>query len=324
MGGHYTLNRRRATALASTVLANIRQDEISTHSRAGRNKMYMISAGPNNQFLLKQSVSKRGQIGEANAYEILSRHKSSALCVEPIFVSPKINTVCIPYFDDEQTLEEISKKGLRKILPKVDQLVKKISENLIFEPCDKAFELSKCSLFPVPHLRTLNFLNVGTLSLLHETQRETLISLQRKMSLVDLDFCLAHGDIKFDNVLVVDGAPVFIDWELAHFAPVGWDISALFACTLMTWIQSKPEPDEFVEFSELIELSARWLRDLNKSLLKARKLPVTSYQFSTMAALSLLNQILHLLSHRNEIGLAETQGIKLVKLISEDGEKFWN
>jgi hypothetical protein len=58
---------------------------------------------------------------------------------------------------------------------------------------------------------------------------------------------LMHGDMKWDNCLVFADAQAphglalrIVDWELADFGDVGWDVGAIFQSYLSAWILSMP------------------------------------------------------------------------------------
>lgn len=62
---------------------------------------------------------------------------------------------------------------------------------------------------------------------------------------------LIHGDMKWDNCLVTSGPQdparrrlYIVDWELADFGDVCWDVGAIFQSYLSTWILSMPQHDE--------------------------------------------------------------------------------
>lgn len=62
---------------------------------------------------------------------------------------------------------------------------------------------------------------------------------------------LIHGDMKWDNCLVFgkSGEPgtldlKIIDWELADFGDLAWDVGAIFQSYLSFWILSMPQHDE--------------------------------------------------------------------------------
>ncbi len=56
---------------------------------------------------------------------------------------------------------------------------------------------------------------------------------------------LTHGDLKFDNCLVLGaGADAgkaelkIVDWEIADRGDPAWDVAGILQCYLLTWIQS--------------------------------------------------------------------------------------
>ncbi len=55
---------------------------------------------------------------------------------------------------------------------------------------------------------------------------------------------LVHGDIKWDNCMVVDlekGREArLVDWELADIGDPGWDVGGIFSAFLSLWIESIP------------------------------------------------------------------------------------
>ena len=62
---------------------------------------------------------------------------------------------------------------------------------------------------------------------------------------------LVHGDMKFENCLVLAAQPGqeepalrIVDWELADFGDMYWDVGAVFQAYLSTWVLSMPEHDE--------------------------------------------------------------------------------
>jgi hypothetical protein len=59
--------------------------------------------------------------------------------------------------------------------------------------------------------------------------------------------CLIHGDIKWDNCVLVpagDGTGAvqlkLVDWELADWGDPCWDVAAIFSAFIVFWIQSLP------------------------------------------------------------------------------------
>jgi aminoglycoside phosphotransferase (APT) family kinase protein len=62
---------------------------------------------------------------------------------------------------------------------------------------------------------------------------------------------LVHGDMKFENCLVLAPRPGesahalrVVDWELADFGDMYWDVGAVFQAYLSTWVLSMPAHDE--------------------------------------------------------------------------------
>lgn len=61
---------------------------------------------------------------------------------------------------------------------------------------------------------------------------------------------LIHGDIKWDNVVLVPGEDgkvqlKLVDWEIADWGDPCWDVAAIFSAFIVFWIQSLPlEPGQ--------------------------------------------------------------------------------
>jgi hypothetical protein len=58
---------------------------------------------------------------------------------------------------------------------------------------------------------------------------------------------LIHGDMKFENCLVLTGGEPqlrIVDWELADFGDTLWDVGGVLQAYLNTWVLSMPEFDE--------------------------------------------------------------------------------
>lgn len=56
---------------------------------------------------------------------------------------------------------------------------------------------------------------------------------------------LIHGDIKWDNCVLVPTSPQavtlkLVDWELADWGDPSWDVAAIFSAFIVFWIQSIP------------------------------------------------------------------------------------
>ena len=64
---------------------------------------------------------------------------------------------------------------------------------------------------------------------------------------------LIHGDIKWDNFLVLPGGGVLlVDWELADFGDPSWDAGSVLQGFLTSWVTSiQAPPGAAVDFAQL-------------------------------------------------------------------------
>jgi thiamine kinase-like enzyme len=62
---------------------------------------------------------------------------------------------------------------------------------------------------------------------------------------------LIHGDMKWDNLVIGEGAKQepelhIIDWELVDIGDAAWDVGSVFASYLVDWLLSLNAPDQQV------------------------------------------------------------------------------
>jgi phosphotransferase family enzyme len=83
---------------------------------------------------------------------------------------------------------------------------------------------------------------------------------------------IVHGDIKWENCLVFNGADTpagptlkLVDWEVADLGDASWDVGAIFQCYLVAWIASMPlSPD--VPPAQLIARARYPLEDMRPAI----------------------------------------------------------
>jgi thiamine kinase-like enzyme len=98
--------------------------------------------------------------------------------------------------------------------------------------------------------------------------------------------CLTHGDVKWDNCLVLSkngdskaGDLKLIDWELADFGDPCWDAGAVFQAYLSFWIFSMPQraeatPDDLVAQAQFpVEKMQPAIHNFWKTYVEAKGIP---------------------------------------------------
>lgn len=69
---------------------------------------------------------------------------------------------------------------------------------------------------------------------------------------------LVHGDLKTDNVLIVERevAPLLVDWELSGIGDWSWDVGTFIGSLMFAWIESLPNESVGAEERQRIVLEA--------------------------------------------------------------------
>lgn len=210
------------------------------HPRTGRHVLHLVDTDDGRMLLIKRGVAEH--IGrEAAAGAVLRQFD---FVRSPLAVSPCRRVAIYEYHREAEDLEAIARRNLDLALALLLELGIRM---IALQSLTPALEPVPAFVdFPVPHYRQVQDASPGLIATLQEAQSRDL--LRRAAPGEPLPLRFAHGDMKLDNILSVDGGALLIDCELCSLAPAGTDIAACAALMLAAAVHFEsftgaPEPE---------------------------------------------------------------------------------
>lgn len=208
--------------------------ELTEHNLSGRNKLYVVKDDNSQTWLLKKHLHTPYEIWFYESYPNYSQKPKM------LMVDKKNNLIGLKFYAESHTLYEINGQSQERCLQLLSSTAIDLSElhNL---PIDKAKH--NAHLF----LPDIDPVNIEFWQSASPALKKMIYLLQNQGSISHIKFVtrnqkpirgLIHGDLKLDNILVVNESLVYIDWELCGIGDLSWDVAAIIGSMVIIWLDS--------------------------------------------------------------------------------------
>ncbi len=298
--------------------AGIACRRLSLHPQNGRNRLYVAELLEGGRVLAKRGNPGAPRCGECFAYAALG---DSAFTLKPVALLPELRLCLLPYHDGADTLEHVALKDLATCLGHISKLAIEALALQDIVPPDGFAPPSGLIEMPRPRPDQLDDVSDAFRELLREAAAAGLLEGCTLPS--GLRTVLAHGDIKLDNVLIVDASPVLIDFESVCRAPLGFDSAGFVALSLIAVIRVRRSADELEreksDFRAAFRNALPILTAL-RAFAGAREWRAPDdREFSSMVAWHLLHRALSEAMHRRRATEGERLCLGLARAILANG-----
>ncbi|MDD4761999.1 MAG: phosphotransferase [Candidatus Pacebacteria bacterium] len=208
--------------------------ELTEHNQSGRNKLYIVKEDNSQPWLLKKHLHTPFEIWFYESYPNYFQKP------EMLMVDKKNNLIGLKYYTEGHTLFEINVQSQERCLRLLSSTAVDLAalHNLPVYKDKHNAQLFLPDIDPVhiefwqsasPALKRLIYLlqNQGISSNI-----KTIIRNQKPIQ------GLIHGDLKLDNILVVNESFIFLDWELSGIGDLSWDIASIIGSMVIIWLDN--------------------------------------------------------------------------------------
>lgn len=280
------------------------------HPQFGRNAIYLGQVDQEIRWFIKaQAPSSCGEAAIAQSVDHLG------LNLAPLLLLPYEGLALYPYIEPHATLEDMARDEPESALLALVMLARKCTDLEAVSPPPGLPVRRSLISFPVPGLEQVLDISPATQRLIRKIQASGLAP--RLDTDPGPEPVFSHGDIKLDNIIMVDGLPRLIDWESACWSAPGSDCAALAAIALQVVIRADPSrPKTALPFEPGFAAAALIARTY---LDRQCRSPVSGQRFAQLVATQLIHRAINEAMHKRELTERDHLLVDLAIDISANG-----